>query len=470
LSSLMHMDRTPVHILEGMLSYCTLMLLPIARNPPTEYQPSAINKHISILSVVGAVKACTTSDIRHLIPVFVFICLALTPHCLGGERIKVLLTGQILDRAAQIPKFLGDEPLVDVIAVPARGDYILGGTQTMIKYVRQYFPRTYEEMQSIDYIMFISPEYYLFTTKQDKWMYDVITEGSGGFNDASVFSIVAQIHDAWAASLTQLAFPNDAPAVVARGGGGESPVTHFNVIVNREFPDPVLMSYLPYGIENVVCAESRYIIPREGSGTIAWQAGNFPGKKDVPYLIVWDYGKGRTMTIGDAMHKDLGFFRYPKTPTDNIFAPDILTNIILYSTRRELIRDVEVFHRLKSYFIDFRSRIAVLVSLSDFVEKFGANTAKIQQQVLDLEDMARLGTEQYLDQEFSECEATMIGAFQDFHRVEEMAKRLKNNALSWVFAIEWLITTSVFLISGSLLWTLMARKKLYREVESTKFN
>lgn len=406
---------------------------------------------------------------RRFIPIII-VGLIMLPQCWGGEKIKVLLTGQILDRGAQLPYFLGEEPLIDLVVVPARGDYIMGGIQTMIKYIRQYFPRTYEEMQSIDYIMFISPEYYLFTTKQDKWMYDVINEGAGGFNDASVFSIVAQIHNAWAASLTQLAFPNDAPAVVARGSGGESPSTHFNVIVNREFPDPVLTSYLPYGIEAVSCVESRYIIPREGSGIIAWQAGNFPGKKDVPYLIVWDYGEGRTMTIGDAMHKDLGFFRYPKTAADNIFAPDILTNIILYSTGRELIDDVEVFHRLKSYFIDFRARIAVLVSLNDFIDKFGANTAKIQEQVFELEDMARLGAEQYLDQEFTECEVTMNQAFQDFHRAEEMAKKLKNGALLWVYIIEWLITMSVFLISGSLLWILMARRKLYREVESTKFD
>jgi hypothetical protein len=318
--------------------------------------------------------------------------------------------------------------------------------------------------------MLISPEYYLFTTKQDKWMYDAINEGAGGINDASVFSIVSQIHSSWAASLAQLAFPNDAPAVVAKGGGGESPSSHFLVRINDDFPDPVLSAYAPYGVESVACSVSRFIIPREGSGIIAYQFGNFPGRKNVPYLIVWDYGEGRTMTIGDAMHKDLGFFRYPKTSSDNLFAPDILTNIILYSTGRQLIDDVEVFHRLKSYFIDFRSKIAVLVSLSDFIEKFGANTARIQEMVMDLEDQARVGSEQYLDQEFTECEATFSQAFQDFHRAEERAKKLKNSALIWVYIIEWLITTSVFLFSTSLLWILMARRKLYREVRTTKFD
>ena len=405
-----------------------------------------------------------------LIMVIFLVALGSAPHCWAGEKIKVLLTGQILDRGAQLLVFLGSEPLVDMVAVPARGDYIVGGTQTMIKYIRQYFPRTYEEMRGFDYIMFISPEYYLFTTQQDKWMHDAISEGAGGFNDASVFSIVAQIHNAWAASLTQLAFPNDAPAVVARGGGGESPSTHFSVVVNREFPDPVLTDYLPYGIESVPCAESRWVIPREGSGTIAWQVGNFPGKGEVPYLIVWDYEMGRTMTIGDAMHKDLGFFRYPKTSTDNLYAPDILTNIILYSTGRKTIEDVEVFHRLKTYFIDLRTRIAVLVSLSEFIDKFGANTARIQELVLELEESASLAEEQYLDQEFVQSEATLSSALRDYLIAEEKAKRLKDSALIWVYVIEWLVITSTLLISGSTLWILMARRRLYREVESTKFS
>jgi hypothetical protein len=395
--------------------------------------------------------------------------LLVLPHAQGGEKIRVLLTGQILDRGSQIPQFLGSEPLVDMVAVPARGDYVVGGRKTLIKYIRQYFPRTEEDMRTFDYIMFISPEYQLFTTQQDKWMHDVIQDGAGGFNDASVFSVVAEIHAAWAASLTQLAFPNDAPAVVARGGGGSAGAPFF-VRVNKDFPDPVLTAYLPFGIEQVPCSRSRFVIPREGAGVLAWQVGNFPGRDDVPYLVVWDYGEGRTMTIGDAMHKDLGFFRYPKTARDSLYAPDILTNIILYSTGRNLIEDVGIFHGLKSYFLDFRSRLAVLVSLGDFIDRLGANTQPINEMIWELEDIAEEGSELYLDQRFVDAEARMSEAIQGFVEVDELAKRLKTAALIWVYAIEWLVTTATFLVSGIALWSLMARRKLYRAVDTTKFS
>lgn len=404
-----------------------------------------------------------------LILTLLLISSATLPACQGGERIRVLVVGQILDRSTQIPDFLADEPLVEFVGVPARGDYIPGGQDVLIKYIRQYFPRTYEDLKLFDYILLTSPEYYLLTTQQDMWMHDAIYEGAGGFNDGSVFSIVAQIHNSWAASAAQEAFPNDAPAVVAKGGGGGSPSTSFTVRVNRDFPEPVLSAYLPFGIEQVICGESRFIIPRDGSEIIAWQEGNFPGLRDVPYLIVWEYGEGRAMTIGDAMHKDLSFFRYPRTASDNTYAPDILTNMILYSTGRDLIEDVEVFHGLKSQFIDFRAKLAILISLSDFIDKFGANTQGIQEIVWDLEEIARQASEHYLDQDFVECGNTMALAFEELLRADGVAKDLKNAALTWVYITEWLVTAATFMVSGYVLWTLMLRRRLYREVDSTKF-
>lgn len=208
------------------------------------------------------------------------------------QRIKALLIGAV-NGATALEILLKEEPLVEFVIVPSRDSAVKGGMDEMIKYIRQYFPRTYEAMGSFDYIMLIAPEYYLFTARQDRWIHDRIQEGAGGWNDGSVFSIVPQIHGSWAESVAQQAFPNDAPAVVARGAGGESPSMYYKVKINAAFPDPVLTPYIPYGVEEVAGAVSRYVIPREGSATMAYQYGNFPGLGYVPYLVVWDYGKGR---------------------------------------------------------------------------------------------------------------------------------------------------------------------------------
>ncbi len=145
-----------------------------------------------------------------------------------------------------------------------------------------------------------SPVVYLFTSEQLAWMHEAIVEGTGGLNTASVMSQDASIHGAWAASVLQTAFPNDAPAVVAKYAGATSSIGAFRIRVNRDFPEPVLTPFVPLGIEAFNGYDSRIIIARESASTLAWQVGNFPALTDAPYIVVWDYQNGRTMTTGDA--------------------------------------------------------------------------------------------------------------------------------------------------------------------------
>ena len=39
----------------------------------------------------------------------------------------------------------------------------------------------------------------------------------------------------------------------------------------------------------------------------------------------------------------------------------------------------------------------------------------------------------------------------------------------WVYVIEWLVTSATFLVSSFTLWSLLVRRKLYRQVRTTKF-
>ncbi len=408
----------------------------------------------------------TRSDMGKIFVLIGAVSLFLSCCLASGEKINILLTGHFQDHSNQLPKFFREEPIIEYTGVPTRG--VKGGMEVLMKFIRQYFPRSYQEMKEYDFIFLNSPEYYVFTTKQDKWMHDAVLEGAGGFNDASVFSVITQIHGAWAASLLQQAFPNDAPAVVARGGGGESPLNYFAVVINRNFPDPVLTPFIPYGVEQVPGDCSRYVIPRETAGTLAWQVGNFPGHGKVPFIVVWDYGEGRTVTTGSCLHATGGWFSRPQSSSDNQYAAEIFMNLIFYCTDRNLIQDVEVFHRLKSTFREFRNKMAILISLKDFVERFGANTHKVQQKIWDLEIMEEKARNHYLNQEFVECESTMNQAFDYFSEAEEAAKKLKESALLWVYVIEWAVTTSVLLISSYILWTLMVRRRLYQAVRTTK--
>jgi hypothetical protein len=369
-------------------------------------------------------------------------------------------------RDSRIPglnKFFGTEPAVDYKIVMTRNKAM--PDEDLIKLIRLYFPRTYQEFSGYDVLILAQPTYFLFTTKQDTWIRDSISDGNGGLNDGSTFSQIPGIPDAWASGIAWEAFPNDAPFVV-KNFGAWAPVSSFTIDINENHPEPVLTVFIPFGAERLgVRGVSRLVKPREGSDVLAWQVGNYPTRE--PVLTSWKYGEGRAMTLGTALPG--GWLTYPKGETgENKYASEMLMNMMFWLAGTELIDDVEVFHRVKTDFSEFRARRAVLLSLSDFIDKLGANTQEIQKEVVELEKTYQEASTHYLEHDFALAEEAIRDALARFPEVEEIARREKNRALLWVYVIEWLVSSSTFFISGFVLWTLMVRRRLYREVDSTK--
>jgi len=377
-------------------------------------------------------------------------------HAQSTQLLLVGETGQI----DALRKLLAGEPFLSITVVPCRAVGTSLSVEDTEKFIRLYFPRTYEAMRTFDFILLTATEYDLLSPKQDQWMFDSIREGAGGMNDNSVFSIVGTIMTSWANSLTSKAFPNDAAAVAARGGW-RGLLLSFSVTINKDFSDPVLTVFVPYGVEKAPCwGVSSAVVPREGAGTLAWQHGNFPSRQ--PYLAVWDYEKGRTFTCGSLVVG--GWFNYP----DNPYCPEILMNMIFYSTKRRLIDDVEVFHTARSSIIQFSMRRGILVSLRDFIDAFGAETQAIDDEISELDRLYQDGVQAYVNLEFSECQEQMTAVLARFSEAEKMAMKMKDLALLWVYVVEWLVISSALSISGFGLWTLMVRRRLYRPTMPTR--
>ncbi len=388
--------------------------------------------------------------------VLAILLLLVHPTLCHAQKTRMLLVGEI-GQINALRRLAGGEPFVDTVVVPCRSD--VGTFEDARKYIRLYFPRTYEAMRSFGFIILTAVEYNLLSPEQDRWMYNSIREGTGGINDNSVFSVISTIMTAWANSQTQQAFPNDAPAVAGRGGARAS-LLAFRVAIDRDFRDPLLTIFLPFGVEKAPCwGVSSVVIPREGAATLAWQYGHFPSQE--PYLAVWDYEKGRTYTCGSLIPG--GWFNYP----DNPYCPEILINMIFYSTVRKLIEDVQIFHMARSSVIQFNMRRGILLSLRDFIDAFGAKTQAIEEQIVELDRLYQEGVQYYIDLDFLRCQEHMSGVLDRFARAEKTAVEIKNLALFWVYLVEWLVVSSVLCISGFALWTLMVRRQLYRQTTTT---
>jgi len=395
----------------------------------------------------------------------ILLCLATT----NGQRIRVLLSGQIGEDINPLQGWFKSEPLVDHLSVPSRDlRGTEGGDSAMKRFIRLYFPRTYESVSEFDFILLNSPVLYFFNNNYIQWMYDAIAGGSGGLNTASVMSGNADIHTHWASSVLQEAFPNDAPAVVAKYQGGNSPVGGFRIVVNRDFPDPVLTPFLELGVEGYRGHDSRIIIPREGSGMMAWQVDNNPGLTNVPFLLGWEYVNGRTITTGDAFgHTFWSSYRGGRD-TDNVFALDMLMNLIFWATNREVQTNILLYHAMRTDFLQFRERMGLLVSLTDFAEKFGANSRQIQAMIMEMEDTVMDARMAYLEQDFTQVEEKMEEAFRGFEEAEQRAIELKDQALLWVYLIEWFVVLGVSIITGVVIHALMIKRHLYRDVKVTR--
>ena len=62
----------------------------------------------------------------------------------------------------------------------------------------------------------------------------------------------------------------------------------------------------------------------------------------------------------------------------------------------------------------------------------------------------------------------MDEAFLGLARVAEASVQAKDAVLFWVYIIEWATVSATSAVVGVVVWALMVRKRLYREVEMTR--
>ncbi len=206
------------------------------------------------------------------------------------------------------------------------------------------------------------------------------------------------------------------------------------------------------------------VMAREGAQVLAWQVGNYPTRTDL--LVNWEYEKGRTITSGQYLGG--GWLGFPGRDSKYQYTVETFMNMVFWLTKRPLIDDIEVFHRVKDSFNEFRSRLGILISLRDFIDRFGANTQRIQNEIMKLQVAYDDAAELYLDFDFIDSEKAIAEGLAIFPEAEDIARKEKDEALLWVYLIEWLVASSTMFFSGYVLWTLMVKRRLYHEVEVTK--
>ena len=391
---------------------------------------------------------------------------------------KVIIAG-IEGHLILASSWLKVDPLTDPHLIPARAQDSSWSGGEVQRFVRIYFPRTYERLIEFEYMILASIEVWVFSNKQQQMLHDsILNDGLGGMQERSVMSMHPYISMPWAESILSDAFPNDADAVVSVDYRFHS--APMRVVINtHEHIPPIFKPYkdLP-GVEYSFGPGygTHLTIPKGGAVVTSYSVGpyeygysgtypdpNYGGIGWIPHTMYWRYGNGTTWT-----HQDM-FGLYWNTRY-NPYASDMILAEIIFSTGRKLPDDVVLLHRLRVKFADYSTTKSFIYSLLDFIDKFGANTAPIVDTMGKISDVTYDSKHAYLNQEYEEASGIMDQALQDLSLLQQRSLKLKDRALLWIYIIEWLAVSGVLLVAFFSIWTLMVRRRLYRDVSLTKLS
>ncbi len=381
---------------------------------------------------------------------------------IGADKIRVLLTGRV-SRNFLIATWFMTEPMVDPLFVPSRALPL----SQIRKYVRIYFPRTYRDVRKQDFFIFAGTIMNMFSPKQQKWMRDAIHDGSGGLNSRSMLSGI--YYPEWANSFTQQAFPNDVDALMRVGKIYRSGQDVTIILEDRPDLPPVLTMFkdkkIQWHLTDYSCA---LVIPRPGATVWSWIKGPFADYATVkpgctPHVISWRYGNGTTWTTHDRL------VNWWEDPVANPYGMDMIMNMILYSTGRRLPDDIDVVHEIRSKISEYRTREMLLMATVEFAESFGANMNPILRRLGEITDERKEAEELYLEQEYLGARDRYDAIIGEIQQLSADAIRRKDRAMVWVHVIQWLTVSGTSMFAGFVLWTLMIRRRLYRQVGTTRF-
>ena len=180
-------------------------------------------------------------------------------------------------------------------------------------------------------------------------------------------------------------------------------------------------------------------------------------------LIYHEYGPGSSMILAPDW---AGAWGGPVMQWE--YFPDFISNMLHLVVGLKIPQDPVLMHSLRVHFADFEISKGMVLSVVDFADKFGANTENLLDQWGELSEMRAEVNTLYIDQEYELALEAIQELDDDVQRMMQLALQLKDRALVWVYITEVSALTGTSMITGAIVWMLMVKRKLYREVSTTR--
>jgi hypothetical protein len=245
----------------------------------------------------------------------------------------------------------------------------------------------------------------------------------------------------------------------------------YHVIVDESNRDHPLVKTLSWETMPRVWAHNRPT-EKEGAIVLARMSPELVWNRDKPVIVYWDFGKGRSLAY---VHKWHGT---PNDPGGDIpgnaefyrwkWHVDLISHLIYLPARVPIPEDLTLVHAIRLQFNSFRYRQLYLLGAMEFADKFGANLARAEIRLEELMERRESADTQYLAQDLDACHENLAALLLDLDTLTEVVIAAREGVMLWIFILEWLVVSATSMIAGTLLWSLMVRRRLYKDVGLTR--
>ncbi len=333
-------------------------------------------------------------------------------------RIKILYIGEPTGQSPY-PMFESD-PLM--MPYPVIASTVVFSLDIAKRSIRLYMPRTFDELSSYQVVILSDANVEVFTGSHLVWLHDMVDESGSGLVMIGGYEALGAMagNPDWGVTpvgevLPVYTFP------------GEWADDGRIVILERDHPFVASLPIKP-GLEWMRLYDGNRVGLKEGAKELARTMTKDPS----PFWATWEHGQGRTFAIAGDWTPGGGvvFMRWE-------YYGDFANNLMLYLSRNDLPEDLQTVHMARTSFHEYKSSKAYVFALIEFGEKFGANMEQAVEILEEADETFSDATRAYLDLDYQASLGLLGDSLQVLVEGSEKAFQLKNQAMIWIYVIEW---------------------------------
>jgi len=373
------------------------------------------------------------------------------------HMVRVLYIGDTLAAGPyQVYQF---DPLISV--TPIHGNVYGLGSTLVQRAIRLYLPRNEATMVSrYDIIGLDDTTWVYFPTNFIAWMVEGCRENAMGLFMGGGFEAFGG----------GVGFPSWDDTVLYDvmpvTGTSNYPSWDGRNIVTK--PDDVFIRSVPWDEYDQHNMFDGYNVVQLKQGAIelsqVTRIGSTEGGIKDPGWVWWDIGNGRFFASAPGFgggSADMGFIRWKHYS-------DFVSNMGYFLAGLTPPSDINLLYATRQRFKDIYDETQVITGTIDFISKFGADTRKVDSKLSEADARLADARARFVDLELVESKQIADEVFQILQNAYSLALDARDVAMYWIFVTEWLVVSATGLICGFAVWTLMIKRRLYREVKVTR--